>query len=158
MFGFNRWNTLGDLFHFQRDMDQLFDRLWNELPARTAGAPANSFQVNRMDDGWRIDFPLPGIDPERVALEASGNTVTIRVEEPRDEKKGERVTPFEQTLTLPQFLDVDKVSASHRHGMLHLMVPLKEGLKPRRIPIETKADEGKRLTTDERRELAGARA
>lgn len=145
MFGFNRWNPFGDLFNFQREMDQFFDRVWNELPARTAGAPATSFQVNTTDDSWRIDVPLPGVDPEHVALEAAGNTLTIRVEEP-GEKKGERITRFEQTLTVPQFLDLDKISASHRHGMLRLTLPLKESVKPRRIQIDTRTDDKKQLT------------
>jgi HSP20 family protein len=145
MFGFNRWNAFGDLFNFQREMDRFFERVWNELPARTAGALATPFQVNTTDDGWRIDVPLPGVDPEHVALEAAGNTLTIRVEEPGD-SKGERVARFEQTLTVPQFLDLDKISASHRHGMLRLMLPLKESVKPRRIQIDTRTDDKRQLT------------
>jgi HSP20 family protein len=144
MFGFNRWNSFGDLFNVQREVDQFFDRVWNELPARTAGAPATSFQVNTTDDGWRIDVPLPGVDPEHVALEAAGNTLTIRVEEPGE--KGERITRFEQTLTVPQFLDLDRISASHRHGMLRLTLPLKESVKPRRIQIDTRTDDKRQLT------------
>ena len=145
MFGLNRWNTVGDLFNVQKEMDQFFDRVWNELPLRTAGAPATSFQVNTTQDGWQIDVPLPGVDPEHVSLEVAGNTLTIRAEESGD-RKGERVTRFEQTLTVPQVLDLDKISASHKHGMLRLTLPLQERVKPRRIQIDTKADDKKQLT------------
>jgi HSP20 family protein len=140
----NRWNSFGDLFNFQREMDQFFDRVWNELPVRTAGAPANSFQVNPTEDGWRIDVPLPGIDPKHVTLEAAGSTLTIRAEEP-GEHKNERVTRYEQAITVPQFLDIDKLSASHWHGMLRLTLPLKDSVKPRRINIETKYEDQKQL-------------
>jgi HSP20 family protein len=145
MFGFNRGNSIGDLFSLQREMDQFFDRFWNELPVRTAEAQATSFQVNTTDDGWRIDVPLPGIDPEHVRLEAAGSTLTIRAEEP-GERKGQTVTRFEQTMTVPQFLDLEKISASHRHGMLRLTLPLKDSVKPRRIQIETRTDDQKQLT------------
>jgi len=145
MFGFNRWSPFGDVFDFQRDMDQFFNRVWNELPARTSGAPSTSFQVNTSEDGWRIDVPLPGIDPEHVTLEAAGNTLTIRAEEPGDKHRGP-MTRFEQTLTVPQFLDLDKISASHRHGMLRLTLPLRDSVRPRRIQIETTADDKKQLT------------
>jgi len=36
---------------------------------------------------------------------------------------------------IPQFLDVEKLTASHRHGMLRLTLPLKESVKPRRVQI-----------------------
>jgi HSP20 family protein len=144
MFGFNRWRTIDDLFNFQRDMDQFFDRFWSELPGRTAGLPSTSFQVSTTDDGWNVDIPLPGIDPQHVSLEAAGNTLTVRAEEP-GERKGETRTRYEQTLTVPAFLDLDQISASHRHGMLRLTLPLKESVKPRRIQISTTAEDRKQL-------------
>jgi HSP20 family molecular chaperone IbpA len=58
-----------------------------------------------------------------------------------------RVTRSEQTLTIPPFLDVDKLSASHRHGMLQLTLPLKENVKPRRIQIANAEEDRKQLTT-----------
>jgi HSP20 family molecular chaperone IbpA len=57
------------------------------------------------------------------------------------------VSRYEQTVTLPQFLDVDKLSASHRHGMLQLTLPLKESVRPRRIEIASAAEDRKQLTT-----------
>jgi HSP20 family molecular chaperone IbpA len=39
----------------------------------------------------------------------------------------------ERTLTIPQFLDTEKISASHRHGLLQFTLPLKESVKPRRV-------------------------
>ena len=46
---------------------------------------------------------------------------------------------------IPQFLDVDKLTASHRHGMLRLTLPLKESVKPRRVQIETQVEDQKQL-------------
>jgi HSP20 family molecular chaperone IbpA len=46
---------------------------------------------------------------------------------------------------IPQFLDLEKLTASHRHGMLRLTLPLKESVKPRRIQIETEVEEHKQL-------------
>jgi HSP20 family molecular chaperone IbpA len=50
-------------------------------------------------------------------------------------------------VTLPQFLDLDTLQASHRHGLLQLSVPLKESVKPRRIEIQTSNEDRKQLTT-----------
>jgi HSP20 family protein len=139
-------NPYQDWFDVQREFDRLFHQFWSDLPERTALAPATSFQVNTTDEGWRIDVPLPGIDPSHVTLESAGNALIIRAEEPGDGKGAARVQ-FEQTITVPQFLNLDKLSASHRHGMLQLTLPLKDSVKPRRIQIET---------MDGQRQLAGA--
>src|SRR4029450_11369095 len=148
MFGSNRWNSFDDVFRFQREMDRVFNQFWNELPTRTAAppspSPSSSLHVTATDDGWRVDVPLPGIDPKDVALEVAGNNLSIRAEVP-SEGKDQNVTRYEQTLVIPQFLDLEKLTASHRHGMLRLTLPLKDSVKPRRIQIETQAEDHKQL-------------
>jgi HSP20 family protein len=138
MFGWNRSNSVDDVLGFHREFDRLFNQFWNELPTRTAAGQSPSFQVNSTDEAWRIDVPLPGIDPKNVHLEAAGTTLTIRAEEPGD--NGERALRYEQSFTVPQFLDLEKMTAAHKHGMLRLTVPLKDSVKPRRIQIEGVGD------------------
>jgi len=144
MFGQSRWSPFEDVFNFQRDVDRFFNQFWSDLPTRTAATASSSIQVNTTDDGWRIDVPMPGIDPKDVNLEIAGNTLSIRAEVP-GETGDNNVSRYEQTLTIPQFLDLEKLSASHRHGLLRLTVPLKESVKPRRIQIETRPEEHKQL-------------
>jgi HSP20 family protein len=151
MFGLTRWNSFDDVFNFQREVDRLFNQFWSDLPTRTAAGSAAgsspSFQVHTTDDGWRVDIPLPGIDPKDVSLEVAGNNLTIRAEVP-GEGKDRNASYYEQTLMIPQFLDLEKLTASHRHGMLRLTLPLKESVKPRRVQIETQVED--------QRQLAGA--
>jgi HSP20 family protein len=144
MFGLTRWSSFDDVFNFQREVDRLFNQFWSDLPTRTAAGSSSSFYVNTTDDGWRVDVPLPGIDPKDVALEVAGNTLTIRAAS-SDGSNDRNVAHYEQTLAIPQFLDLDKLSASHRHGMLRLTLPVKESVKPRRVQIETQVDDQKQL-------------
>jgi HSP20 family protein len=144
MFGLTRPNPFDDIFNFQREMDRVFNQFWNDLPTRTASA-AGSFQVNATDENWQVEVPLPGIDPQYVNLEAAGNTLSIRAEVPQGEGRGNQVR-YQQTLTVPQFLDIEKLTARHAHGMLQLTLPLKESVKPRRIQIESRGSEAKQLT------------
>ena len=145
MFGVNRWNSFDEMFNFQREMDRVFNQFWNELPTRTAAPSSPSLQVTAIEDGWRVDVPLPGIDPKDVALEVAGNNLSIRAEVSSDEGTDKNVTRYEQTLVIPQFLDLEKLTASHRHGMLRLTLPLKDSVKPRRVQIETEAEDHKQL-------------
>jgi HSP20 family protein len=147
MFGLTRWNSFDDVFNFQREVDRLFNQFWSDLPTRTAAGPASpspSFHVNQTEDGWRVDVPLPGIDPKDVSLEVASNNLTIRAEVP-SEGAEKNVSRYEQTLIIPQFLDLEKLTASHRHGMLRLTLPLKESVKPRRVQIETQVEDQKQL-------------
>lgn len=145
MFRMTQVTPYDELFSFQREVDRLFNQFWTDLPSRTASAPATAFQAAATDDGWRIEVPMPGIDPRLVSIEAAGNTLSIKAQE-AEAKNGPRVL-FEQTLTVPQFLDLEKIAASHRHGMLQLTIPLKESVKPRRIQI---------AVTDDQPQLASA--
>jgi HSP20 family protein len=143
---FNPNNPFDNFFQIQREFDRMFNQFWSDLPARTTNA-RSSFNVNANDDQWRIDVPLPGIDPKNVSLEAAGNTLTIRAVEPKTSEREE--DRYEQTLTIPQFLDLDKISAAHRHGMLELTIPVRDAVKPRRIQISA-GDDRKQLKAEER--------
>jgi HSP20 family protein len=136
MFGLNRWSPIEDVFNFQREVDRLFTQFWSDLPTRPAASWGPSFHVNASDDGWRIDVPMPGIDPQQVELEAADRSLHIRTKDQR----------YQQALTVPEFLDLDKISAAHRHGMLQLTLPLKESVKPRRIRVAAASDEQKQLS------------
>jgi len=138
-----RWNPFDQMFAVQREFDRLFNQFWSDLPTRSLAPSSSSFQVTTSDDEWRIDVPMPGIDPSHVRLDVAGNNVAIRVESAdASQPEAER---YEQTLTVPQFLDLDRLKASHRHGMLRLTLPIRDSVKPRRVEIDT--PDAKRLTT-----------
>ena len=143
-----RWNRIDDVFNFQREVDRLLNQFWTDLPSRTAttNGSSPSFHVNASEDGWRIDIPIPGIDPKDVNLDVAGNTLSVRAE-PTAEDKDTNIERYEQSFTIPPFLDLEKLSASHRHGMLRLTLPLKESVKPRRIQIETQGEGQRQLTS-----------
>ena len=146
MFGLTRWNSPDDVFSLQREVDRLFNQFWTDLPSRTAAATGlpPSFHVKQTEDGWYVDVPLPGIDPKDVSLEVASNNLTIRAEVP-SQGEDKSISRYEQTLVIPQFLDLEKLTASHRHGMLRLTLPLKESVRPRRVQIKTEDEDQKQL-------------
>jgi len=73
-----------------------------------------------------------------------GVPLSIRAEV-RSDENDKNPTRYEQQFNIPPFLNLEKLTASHRHGMLRLTVPLKESVKPRRIQIETEVEDQKRL-------------
>ena len=101
------------------------------MPPTTAGA---------------LTFPFLALTPTDVNLDVAGNTLSIRAES-TGEDKDTNFGRYEQSFTIPQFLDLEKLSASHRHGMLRLTLPLKDSVKPRRIQIDTQDESQKQLAS-----------
>ena len=153
-------NPFDNLFALQREFDRMFNQFWSDLPERTSST-RSSFQVNSDDDQWRIEVPIPGIDPKDVSVEVAGSTLTIRAGEASGGAHQNRQSyRYEQTLTIPQFLDLDRMTAAHHHGMLQLTVPIRDSVKPRRIQIAGLGDERQRLEEtnrkDERKQMTTA--
>ena len=146
MFNLNRQSPFDELFDFQRAVDRMFNQFWSDLPTRTAANASGSFRVRSTQDGWQVEVPMPGIDPEHVNLEVAGNTLSIRAEVP-GENRDEPVTRYEQSVTLPQFLDLEKLRPRIGTACCSSRVPLKESVKPRRIEIKNTTEDRKQLTT-----------
>jgi HSP20 family protein len=145
-------NGYDSFFSLQRELDRMFNQFWTDLPARTTDS-RSSFQVQSNDDQWRIDVPLPGVDPKDVSLEAAGNTLTIRAGQAgaTNRQTQSRSYRYEQSFTIPPFLDLDRISAAHKHGMLELTIPVKESVKPRRIQIAGIDEHRQQLTEEDRK-------
>ncbi len=134
MFGQVRDSSFGDVFNFQREVDRFNQFLGNGPVRPVQTTPIYPFQIHTAQDYWRMEIPMPGVDPTRVTLEVAGNAIAVRVE--HDGGRDDGATQWEQTITVPRILDLDGMRATHRHGMLVLTIPLKESVKPRRVQID----------------------
>jgi len=99
-----------------------------------------------------VKASLPGVKLEELQITAVGDMLTISVVKKHEEKveKGNylRHERFEgemsRTISLPSFIEVEKVEATFEHGVLTLHIPKAESAKPKQITVKVK-------------ELAGAR-
>ena len=134
MFGKVRNSSFEDIFNFQREVDR-FNQFLSDGPVRPVQTtPTYPFQIHTAEDSWRVEIPMPGIDPAHVTLEVAGNTIAVRVEQ--DGGRNDGAAQWEQTMTVPRILDLDGIRATHRYGMLVLTIPLKESVKSRRVQID----------------------
>jgi len=83
---------------------------------------------------------LPGFTPEEVKVELLGEVLTIEAEhkEPAEEKEkkveGEYV---KRVVTLPPGVELEKVEAVYRNGVLEVHLPRKPEAVGRRIELKT---------------------
>ncbi|MCU7925911.1 MAG: Hsp20/alpha crystallin family protein [Candidatus Thiodiazotropha sp. (ex Dulcina madagascariensis)] len=84
-----------------------------------------------------------GVDPESLEITIKQNLLTLDGERRlnREDKTGyfrkERFDgAFHRLVSLPDDVDADKVEASYRHGVLHIVIPRRESSTPRRIMVQ----------------------
>lgn len=103
------------------------------------------------DKAYTLTAELPGVDPADVKLEVRDNMLFLRGEKKRNdapklegENKDERrihVTEraygsFERAMTLPEDANVEAIKASHKDGVLTVVIPRKADEAPKSRTIE----------------------
>src|SRR5436190_1517977 len=101
-----------------------------------AGRKADPFALMRREFDNVVDrVEAPGFEAQDFDVEVSGGMLTVRAEHKeagkKDEEAGERWTRLERSVTLPEGLDLDKVEATYRNGVLELHLPKHPDALPR---------------------------
>ncbi len=129
------------------DFDQMFEGFFRPLRAfddSTTRDLIPAIDVSEDDDQYIVRAELPGVkrDDITVTLEDGVLTIGAVTKSGLEEKKGERVIRHERrygkymrSLRLSTQIDENKVRASYKDGVLELMVPKAEAVKPRRISV-----------------------
>ena len=89
-----------------------------------------------------------GLAEDDVAIEVQDNTLTVSGERNAEHEQHEQgwyrverqFGRFSRSLTLPEGIDADAVSASFDKGVLEVRIPKPEAKKPRRIAINANAN------------------
>ena len=130
---------------FSSEINRLFDTLFEP-----ANGNANRSQrwVPAMDlveaeDHFVLKADLPGLGEEDVAIEVQDNVLTVsgerKTEHERKEKGFYRLERsfgrFSRSLTLPEGVNSEAISANFDKGVLEVSIPKPEERKPRRIEI-----------------------
>jgi HSP20 family protein len=131
--------------------DPLFDspvRVMNEMlrnwPADQTTGFLPLLDVLETDDEYLVLVDLPGVKPDDVSIEVSDRVLSISgsrgpVEAGQPQLSERRYGSFARTLSLPQGVDEEKVTANFTDGVLELHVPKPVEQRPRKIIIDNGA-------------------
>ncbi|MCO1654054.1 Hsp20/alpha crystallin family protein [Pseudonocardia humida] len=115
-------------------------------PIRGRAQPATiPMDAYRRGDEFVLEFDLPGVDPEAIELTVERDVLTVKAERhptPRDEHVELRIAErthgaCSRELFLGDDLDLDRIRADHRAGVLTLRIPVAEKAGPRTITVST---------------------
>ena len=123
-----------------------FNRLFNTLfdASEAQGQRWNpAMDLVEAEDHFVLKADLPGLSEEDIAIEIQDNTLTLsgeRRSEHEDHARGwyrvERSSGrFSRSLTLPEGVNPEAVSAAFDKGVLEVRIPKPEQRKPRRVQI-----------------------
>lgn len=127
------------------EFSNLFNRLvasWPVIETPEWQFPWNvTTEENEKEVVYR--FELPGFEMEELKVEVLAETLTIEAEkkepaEKKPEEKPERTyAHVKRTLTLPPYVDAEKVEARYHNGVLEVHLPRKPEAVGRRIEVKT---------------------
>lgn len=132
------------------DFDSLFDDFWRpvrrgRLSTGNGGAFAPALDVTENDNEYRVRADLPGVKKEDLDISIQDGVLTINAEtkyEDKEKKEGRvirqerRFGKFVRSMRLGDSIDVDKVEAEYRDGVLNLVLPKAEEVRPKRIDVK----------------------
>ena len=149
-----RWQPVRELNTIQNEMNRLFDTLFDAPAPANGGALGARRWIPAMDlveteDDFVLRADLPGLSEGDVNVELDDNVLTVsgeRKAEHEERKEGyyrvERASgSFSRSLTLPEGVDADAVTASFDKGVLEVRVPRPAQRKPRKVTISVGAGE-----------------
>ena len=132
-----------DLNRLQRELDESFGRWPYTAQLRSPGLGGWP-PINIGATPERVDVYLfaPGLDPNELDISIQQNLLTIAGQRQidRGDESGwyrtERYSgEFRRALTLPEDVDPERVDASYRDGILHVVLQRREASQPRRITV-----------------------
>jgi HSP20 family protein len=124
-----------DIDRLQQEVEELFADLW-QVPRFSGSRRGYRPQVDCFQSAdppeVTVVVELPGVDPEEVAIVASGSTLVVAGER-RRRRRGSSVSysrmeidegPFHREVPLPADVDPANATATYERGVLTIVFPV----------------------------------
>ncbi len=155
-----KWSIWNEMREIQNQMDNLFGRFFGQQPLTTGLLPGPETSLADKDfrqpladvidkkDEIVAKIEMPGIDKKDIEINLTEDGIEIKAEKKEEYKEEDKKTGrhrFERSYAgfyryfgLPKGVDIDKVEATCRNGILELRIPKKEGHKEKVKQIEVR--------------------
>jgi HSP20 family protein len=143
-----RYDPFRELFQVSNSLNHFFSRRPSAHQQEELGLTAwPAVDIFEDAEGITLTAELPGLDPKAVEVKLENQTLTLSGERKleREDKRDQyhRVESwsgaFARSFTLPNTVDLDKIKAEHKNGLLKVFLPRKEETKPRQVKIKVEA-------------------
>lgn len=141
-----RWEPAREMMTLREAMDHLFDDAFTRPLTLRDGWSAPAIDMYQTDDEIVVKASLPGVKADEVQINITGEILTLKgetrqVEEKKDKAwhmREQRWGAFERAIALPTEVVADKAKAEFENGILTIILPKAEEVKPKIINIKAK--------------------
>ncbi len=124
--------------------DDWFDGFFGLMPVKNNMPTVNIIEEKNQ---YRLEVAAPGLDKEDFKIDLHNDILTLSAEKKQEKEEKDKkylrrefnYCSFKRSFTLPDFVDVDKIEAKHKNGILTVILPKKEEAKekePKTIKID----------------------
>lgn len=145
--GLTKWNADREFTTLREAMNRLLEDSFVMSGLDMAGGSREAHlpvDVYSTENDFVITAAVPGLKPEDVEITYEGDTLTIRGSFPQRLENVQYLLAerfhgaFTRTLQLNVLIQSDKIEATFENGILKLILPKAEAIKPRVIKVKTK--------------------
>ena len=142
-----RWNPARELLNAQTDLNRVFNNFFDRDLFETSfrrGVWEPAVDISETADDFQFTADLPGLTKDDVKISYEDGVITVRGEKKHEKEEKEKnfhrversYGVFERSFRLPNRIDVGKIEAKFKDGVLNLRLPKAEEAKPKEIPIK----------------------
>lgn len=139
------WPDFGlpSLNRLRQEFDDLWSKFYKEVPALWNAERADlrwSFDVSDNPDAYVITAEAPGFDAKDFNVELRGDSLVLQAKKSTEEKTKEKQsftsTEFYRAMSIPDYVNADKIEAAYDKGILTVTLPKTEEGKGRKIAVK----------------------
>jgi HSP20 family protein len=142
-----RWpnvsSALEDVERARRQMDRLLSVFTGGASSPTSSGVFPPLIVTEDEETINVEAEIPGIKAEDLDISVVARTLTLSGERKPEEtqdvcyhRRERKWGNFRKALTLPDDVNPEAIHAECKNGMLKLVLPKAEHVKPRKIVIK----------------------
>lgn len=142
----SKWDPARELLNMSRAMDRLFEDFYGQSSLLGGAGAYPAVDMYETENEVVVKATLPGMKADDLQVSITGDVLTLRGELKQDvEVPGnsyhlkERIFgSFSRSISLPSPVVVDQTRAEFENGILNLVLPKAENVRPKTITIKAK--------------------
>jgi HSP20 family protein len=128
-------NAFNRLFDLGAPTIGRFGSILDDFLGAEAGFNQPAVDLYEDDHSYYARSELPGLSKDAVDIELENSVLTIRSSKESQTDTQTTSARFERSISVPDGVDLDQISAAMQDGILTVTMPKAEARKPRQISV-----------------------